>query len=158
MATHSRIIIPTNAIVSKLIFIFNFPLNKLISIYKILPHTMKQAFQPHFQSIYSIYKNSKTLYIVFFYLFKLPLPPSRKFNVQCVAESSIFACVGTLCVLLITYSSSPSVAVIKPSGLFNSSLANAWLVLIISKISFISFRFNCTYLHNICRCNLLLFP
>ena len=48
-----------------------------------------------------------------------------KFNVQCVTESSIFACVATLCVLLIIYSSSPSVAVIKPSDLLNSSLANA---------------------------------
>lgn len=84
---------------------------------------------------------NKSTYRHFFqysYLFIIPTPPLRKFSVQCVTLSSIFACVATLCVLLITYSSSPSVAVIKPSGLLNNSLANAWLVLIISVILILS--------------------
>ncbi len=59
-----------------------------------------------------------------------PFPPSRKFNVQCITPSSIFACVATLCILSITYSSSPFLATRKPSGLFNNSCANAWIVLI----------------------------
>jgi len=42
----------------------------------------------------------------------------------------MFAWVEILRMLLNTYSFSPSVVVIKPSGLFNNSLANAWLVLI----------------------------
>lgn len=109
------------------------------SFYFLFP--MKQAFQPHFQSIYSICKIAKRYILYIFYLFIFPLPPSRKFNVQCITESSIFACVATLCVLLIIYSSPSSVAVINPSGLLNSSLANVRLVLIISKIFVISFQF-----------------
>ena len=64
------------------------------------------------------------------HLLIFPLPPSLKFNVQCITESSILACVFTRQISLITYSLSSYITVIKPSGLLNNSLANVCVVAI----------------------------
>ena len=61
-----------------------------------------------------------------------PLPPSRNCNSQYILESSIFLWVDSLFMLSIIYSLSLllSLARIKPSGLFNNSLASSCVVLI----------------------------